>query len=199
MKAIKLFCFMAAAMLVACAPQNEQMVNDQMANGFMDLARARFAVREYAQTPVEQAKIDSILEAGRLAPTAKNVQPQHIYVLQSPEAIAKINELTRCAYHAPVVFLVCYDTELAWTKDGESSGNMDCSIVGTHMMLEATELGLGTCWVKWFDPAEVAAAFELPANHKPSFIMPCGYAAEGVQPHANHFSRKPLSETVTYK
>ena len=193
MKAIKLFCFMAAAMLVACAPQNDQMVNGQMVNGFMDLARARFAVREYAQTPVEQAKIDSIL------PTAKNVQPQHIYVLQSPEAIAKINELTRCAYHAPVVFLVCYDTELAWTKDGESSGNMDCSIVGTHMMLEATELGLGTCWVKWFDPAEVAAAFELPANHKPSFIMPCGYAAEGVQPHANHFSRKPLSETVTYK
>ena len=113
--------------------------------------------------------------------------------------IAKINELTRCAYHAPVVFLVCYDTELVWTKDGENSGNMDCSIVGTHMMMEATELGLGTCWVKWFDPAEVAAAFDLPANHKPSFLLPCGYAAEGVQPHANHFSRKPLSETVTYK
>lgn len=190
---------MAAAMLVACNQTNDKMVNNQMVNGFMDLARTRFAVREYAQTPVEQAKIDSILEAGRLAPTAKNVQPQHIYVLQSPEAIAKINELTRCAYHAPVVFLVCYDTDLAWTKDGESSGNMDCSIVGTHMMLEATELGLGTCWVKWFDAAEIATAFELPANHKPSFIMPCGYAAEGVQPHANHFSRKPLSETVTYK
>ena len=184
---------MAAAMLVACNQTNDET------SSFMDLARTRFAVREYAQTPVEQAKIDSILEAGRLAPTAKNVQPQHIYVLQSPEAIAKINELTRCAYHAPVVFLVCYDTDLAWTKDGESSGNMDCSIVGTHMMLEATELGLGTCWVKWFDAAEVAKAFELPANHKPSFIMPCGYAAEGVQPHANHFSRKPLSETVTYK
>ena len=170
-----------------------------MVNGFMDLARARFAVREYDQKPVEQAKIDSILEAGRLAPTAKNIQPQHIYVLQSPEAIIKINALTRCAYQAPVVFLVCYDTNLAWTKDGESSGNMDCSIVGTHMMLEATELGLGTCWVKWFEPAEVAAAFDLPANHKPSFLMPCGYAAEGVQPSENHFSRKPLSETVTYK
>lgn len=165
----------------------------------MDLARARFAVREYDQKPVEQEKIDSIIEAGRLAPTAKNVQPQHIYVLQSPEAISKINELTRCVYHAPVVFLVCYDTDLAWTKDGESSGNMDCSIVGTHMMLEATELGLGTCWVKWFEPAEVAAAFDLPANHKPSFLMPCGYAAEGVKPSDHHFSRKPLSETVTYK
>ena len=107
---MKKFFFTAcvAAMFAACAPQNDKMTKCE--NGFMDLARARFAVREYAQQPVEQAKIDSILEAGRLAPTAKNVQPQHIYVLQSPEAITKINELTRCAYHAPVVFLVCYDT-----------------------------------------------------------------------------------------
>ncbi len=185
---------LAAISFAACSNQPAEQNKS-----FMDLARQRFAVREYAQTPVEQAKLDSILEAGRLAPTAKNVQPQHIYVLQSPEAITKINELTRCAYHAPVVFLVCYDTDLAWTKDGESSGNMDCSIVGTHMMLEATELGLGTCWVKWFEPAEVAAAFDLPANHKPSFLMPCGYAAEGVKPSDHHFSRKPLSETVTYK
>ena len=186
---------LAATMFAACS---NQPVQQNMS--FMDLARQRFAVREYAQTPVEQAKLDSILEAGRLAPTAKNVQPQHIYVLQSPEAIAKINELTRCAYGAPVVFLVCYDADLVWTKeDGTNSGDMDCSIIGTHMMMEATELGLGTCWVKWFDPAQVAAAFELPANHKPSFLMPCGYASENAKPSDHHFSRKPLSETVTYK
>ena len=190
----KLFIFACMAAMFASCTNTETPQKS-----FMDLARTRFAVREYAQMPVEQAKIDSILEAGRLAPTAKNVQPQHIYVLRSEEAIAKINNLTRCAYHAPVVFLVCYDTDLVWVKDGANSGDMDCSIVGTQMMLEATELGLGTCWVKWFEPAEVAAAFNLPANHKPSFLMPCGYAAEGVKPHANHFSRKPLSETVTYK
>jgi len=186
---------LAAISFAACSNQPVQKNKS-----FMDLARQRFAVREYAQTPVEQAKLDSILEAGRLAPTAKNVQPQHIYVLQSPEAIAKINELTRCAYGAPVVFLVCYDADLVWTKeDGTNSGDMDCSIIGTHMMMEATELGLGTCWVKWFDPAEVAAAFELPANHKPSFLMPCGYASENAKPSDHHFSRKPLNETVTYK
>ena len=67
------------------------------------------------------------------------------------------------------------------------------------MMMEATELGLGTCWVKWFDAAEVAAAFGLPSNHKPSFLMPCGYAAENSKPSEHHFNRKPLSETVTYK
>ena len=190
---------LAAIGFAACSSSNEKMVNDQMVNGFMDLARQRFAVREYAQTPVEQAKLDSILEAGRLAPTAKNVQPQHIYVLQSPEAITKINELTRCAYGAPVVFLVCYDADQVWSKDGHDTGDMDCSIVGTHMMLEATELGLGTCWVKYFDPEEVATAFELPANHKPSFLMPCGYASENAKPSDHHFSRKLLSETVTYK
>ena len=193
---------LAAIGFAACSNQvNVQRDNVQCTKDhFMDLARQRFAVREYAQTPVEQAKLDSILEAGRLAPTAKNVQPQHIYVLQSPEAIIKINALTRCAYGAPVVFLVCYDTDLVWTKeDGTNSGDMDCSIIGTHMMMEATELGLGTCWVKWFDPAEVAAAFELPANHKPSFLMPCGYASENAKPSDHHFSRKPLSETVTYK
>lgn len=193
-----LFLALTAISFAACT--NNPVQENKQNKSFMDLARERFAVREYAQTPIEQAKIDSILEAGRLAPTAKNIQPQHIYVLQSPEAIAKINELTRCAYHAPVVFLVCYDTELVWTKeDGTNSGDMDCSIVGTHMMMEATELGLGTCWVKWFEPAEVAAAFELPANHKPSFLMPCGYAAEGAQPSPMHSDRKPLTETVTYK
>ena len=188
---------LTAISFAACT--NNPVQENKQNKSFMDLARERFAVREYAQTPIEQAKIDSILEAGRLAPTAKNIQPQHIYVLQSLEAIAKINELTRCAYHAPVVFLVCYDTEQVWEKDGANSGDMDCSIVGTHMMMEATELGLGTCWVKWFEPAEVAAAFELPANHKPSFLMPCGYAAEGAQPSPMHSDRKPLTETVTYK
>ena len=108
---------LAAIGFAACSSSNEKMVN-----GFMDLARQRFAVREYAQTPVEQAKLDSILEAGRLAPTAKNVQPQHIYVLQSPEAITKINELTRCAYGAPVVFLVCYDADQVWSNDGHDTG-----------------------------------------------------------------------------
>lgn len=194
----KIMLFACVAMLfAACSSSTDQ--SSQKNPSFMDLARARYAVRNYAQTPVEQAKIDSILAAGQLAPTAKNVQPQHIYVLQSAEAIAKINELTRCAYHAPVVFLVCYNTDLVWTKDGANSGDMDCSIVGTHMMMEATELGLGTCWVKWFDPEQVAAAFELPANHKPSFLMPCGYPSDDSQPHANHFNRKPLTETVTYK
>ena len=109
---------------------------------FMQLAKDRFSVRYYAKTPVEQEKIDAILGAARIAPTAKNLQPFHIYVLKSAEAISKINKLSRCAYEAPVVFVVCYDRSKAWVSPfdaNDNSGVMDTSIVGTHMMLEATE------------------------------------------------------------
>ena len=88
---------------------------------------------------------------------------------------------------------------IAVCGDNTQKARESCGYFGQSIVLQCVYHGLGTCWVKWFDPAEVAAAFDLPANHKPSFLLPCGYAAEGVQPHANHISRKPLSETVTYK
>ena len=87
--------------------------------------------------------------AGQAAPTAKNQQPQRIYVLESEDAIGKIRGITRCAFNAPVVLLVCGDKEAAWTNpfNDRNSAEMDCSIVTTQMMLQAQELGLGTCWI----------------------------------------------------
>lgn len=167
---------------------------------FLDLAEARFSVRKYAQTPVEQEKIDPILRAAQLAPTAKNLQPQHIYVLKSPEAIAKVNEVTSRAYKAPVVFVVCYDKNVAWQNplnDNHSAGEMDATIVGTHMMLEAAEQGLGSCWIEWFDPVEVSKAFNIPDNLYPSFLLDCGYPAEGVVPSPMHFQKKDVDQFVT--
>ena len=169
---------------------------------FLQLAKDRYSVRYYAKTPVEQEKIDSILEAARVAPTAKNLQPFHIYVLKSEEALAKINKLSRCAYNAPVVFLVCYDKAKAWVSPfdaADNSGVMDSTIVGTHMMLEAAELGLGSCWVKFFDPGEVAAAFELPANLVPSFLLDVGYPQKGTAPNKMHFERREVEDFATYK
>ena len=169
---------------------------------FLQLAKDRFSVRYYAKTPVEQEKIDAILEAARVAPTAKNLQPFHIYVLKSAEAIAKINKLSRCAYEAPVVFIVCYDKSKAWVSPfdaNDNSGVMDTSIVGTHMMLEATEQGLGSCWVKFFDPKEVAAAFDIPANLTPSFLLDVGYQQKGASPNKMHFERREVKDFATYK
>lgn len=165
---------------------------------FLELANERYSVRSYADRPVEQEKINLILKAAQLAPTAVNYQPQKIYVLKSDEAMAKINRLCRCVYGAPLVFLICSDERLTWkshTERGYSSGEMDCSIVCTHMMLEAWELGLGSVWVRLFDVQEVAKAFDLPSYIKPICLLPVGYASEDSVPYAPwHDVYRPIEE-----
>ena len=165
---------------------------------FLDLAAERYSVRSYSSQPVEQEKIDLILKAAQLAPTAVNYQPQMIYVLKSAEAMAKINRLCRCIYGAPLVFLVCCDERRTWksqTEPGYSAGEMDCSIVCTHMMLEAWEQGLGSVWVRLFDVKEVAKAFNLPPYIKPVCLLPVGYAAPNSKPYAPwHDVYRPIEE-----
>lgn len=166
---------------------------------FDQLARERYSVRSYADRPVEQDKLDRVLEAGRLAPTAKNNQPVRTYVVRSAEGIARMRSLTRCAFDAPVVLMVTYDAQQEWHNpfDGRiTSGPQDATLVGTHMMLEATDLGLGTCWVNYFDVAKVHDAFGLPENEVLLFLMPLGYPSDKARPSERHESRRPLSETV---
>lgn len=163
-----------------------------------ELARQRYSVRKYAQRPVEEEKLQQVLAAGACAPTAKNQQPQKIYVLESQEAIAKIRGLARCAFDALVVLLICGQTGQAWVNpfNQRCSAEMDCSIVTTQMMLQAQELGLGTCWVCWFDTELIKKEFQLPEGVEPYALLPLGYPAEDSRPSGNHDSRKPLSETV---
>ena len=154
---------------------------------FMELASQRYSVRSYSDRPVEQEKIDLILKAAQLAPTAVNYQPQMIYALRSEAAMEKISRLCRCIYGAPMVFLICSDERKTWksqTECGYSSGEMDCSIVCTHMMLEAWEQGLGSVWVRLFDVKAVAKAFDLPAHIKPICLLPVGYASDDSVPYA---------------
>ena len=196
--------FVCSMLILAggCGKADKETVAEKPNPTFLQLAKDRFSVRYYSKKPVEQEKIDAILEAARVAPTAKNIQPFHIYVLKSEEALAKINKLTRCAYSAPVVFVVCYDKSKAWTSQfdpNDNSGVMDSSIVGTHMMLEATEQGLGSCWVKLFDPKEVAAAFGIPGNLTPSFLLDVGYPQKGAAPNKMHFEKRDVKDFTTYK
>lgn len=195
-------CAPTLALAAGCGKANKETANTSNATTFLQLAKDRFSVRYYSKRPVEQEKIDAILEAARVAPTAKNLQPFHIYVLNSAEAIAKINKLSRCAYNAPVVFLVCFDKSKAWTSpfdSNDNSGVMDASIVGAHMMLEATEQGLGSCWVKFFNPKEVAATFDIPDNLSPSFLLDAGYPQKGTAPNNMHFTRREVNDFATYK
>ncbi len=166
---------------------------------FMELAKARYSVRGFADKAVEQEKLDKIIEAGIVAPTAKNQQPFRIYVMKSAEAMEKMNKLTRCIYGAPIALLVCYNEEEAWHSpfnEEYDAGEMDATIVLTHMMLEAWELGIGSCWVGLFDHDEAAKEFGLPAEIKPVAVMPLGYAAEGAGPSPRHTEYRDKAELV---
>ena len=167
---------------------------------FKEAVKKRYSCKKFNGEKVAPEKIEAILEAGRVAPTAKNLQEQHVYVVQSEEMLAKIDALTPCRYNAPTVLVVAFDKNNVFTYPGEKrdSGVEDATIVATHMILAAEDEGVDSCWVNFFDPDKAAEALGLPENEEVLMLMDLGYAAEGAGPLPNHASRKPLEETVTY-
>ena len=166
---------------------------------FIDLAKSRYSCRAFAAKPVESEKLNQVLEAGRLAPTATNAQPVSVLVLKSAEALDKRRALTRMAYNAPVVLLVCYDTSVSWKatnyNDAFDAGDMDASIVATHMMLAAKDIGLDTLWARAFNADDVAKAFGLPETTHVACILDVGYAdPEKGGPSPRHPVRKNLAD-----
>ena len=167
---------------------------------FLQLSEARYSLRKFSNRPVEAEKLAAILEAGRNAPTAHNLQPQRIFVLQSPEALEKADACTAAHFHPPVILVVAYDPEAAWKRetDGKNHGEIDASIAATQMMLEAADLGLGTTYVGMFEPEKLLAAFPEMAGLCPIAMLPLGYPAEGAHPSRLHADRKPVEELVRY-
>ena len=167
---------------------------------FKEVVKNRYSCKKYADRQVEAEKLTAILNAGRLAPTAKNLQEQRIYVLQSPEALKKIDAVTPCRYGAPTVLVVAFNRKNVFTYPGgkRDSGVEDATIVATHMILAAAAEGVDSCWVNFLDPEKTAEILGLPADEEVLMVMDLGYAAEGAGPLPNHGSRKPLEETVTF-
>ena len=167
---------------------------------FKEVVKSRYSCKKYSARQVEPEKLQAILEAGRLAPTAKNLQEQHVYVLQSADALAKIDAVTPCRYGAPTVLVVAYDSSNVFTYPGgkRDSGAEDSAIVATHMILAAADEGIDSCWVNFFDPEKLAEILGLPENEEVLMVMDLGYAAEGAGPLPNHTSRKALEEAVSY-
>ncbi|MBP5750990.1 MAG: nitroreductase family protein [Firmicutes bacterium] len=167
---------------------------------FKEVIKNRYSCKKYSERQVEAEKLSAILNAGRLAPTAKNLQEQHVYVVQSPEALAKIDTVTPCRYGAPTVLVVAFDSKNVFTYPGgkRDSGMEDATIVATHMILAAADEGVDSCWVNFLDPEKLAEALGLPENEEVLMVMDLGYAADGAGPLPNHSSRKPLDETVSY-
>lgn len=167
---------------------------------FLQLAQERFSVRSFSERPIEREKLEAVLRAGQLAPTACNLQPQTLLVLQSTEALERYRRCTVCHFNAPLAILVCYDKTLCWTReyDEKTSGEIDASIAAAHMMLEAADLGLGCTWVMHFIPEAVREEFQLPEAYVPVCFLAMGYPAEDAKPSRMHGERKPLKETVFY-
>jgi Nitroreductase len=171
---------------------------------FLDLAKKRYSVRAYTAQSVEKEKLDLILEAGRVAPTGANMQPQRLIVIQSKDGLNKISKAADI-YGAPLAILVCSDTNKTWTRpfDRKKLTDIDASIVTDHMMLAATDLGLGSVWVCYFKPDVIKAEFNLPCNLEPINILVIGYAntkKEAELTACRHStSRKELSATVSFE
>jgi len=164
---------------------------------FEKVIRERHATRKFQNKVVERDKLESILEAGRLAPTAKNNQPIKIIVVE--KEIDKIDLASPCRYGAPTVLLVCGDKEKAFQKGDHSTFEMDACIVATHMMLEATNQGISNIWVEMFDEKVLRENFSLRENLVPVCLIPIGYEEENLPVNPNHLNRKPLEEIVEYR
>ena len=167
---------------------------------FKEVIQNRYSCKKYSERPLEPEKLEVILEAGRLAPTAKNLQEQRIYVLRSAEALSKVDAVTPCRYGAGTVLAVAFDRNTVFTYPGgkRDSGVEDATIVATHMLLAAADAGVDSCWINFFDPDQLAASLGLPENEEVLMLMDLGYAAEGAGPLPNHGNRKALDETVRY-
>ncbi len=166
---------------------------------FEKVIRERFSTRKFKNDLISDELINKILEAGNLAPTAKNNQPQRIYVVKSKEGLEKIDKASPCRYNAPVCLIVASDKGIAWSKDDSSTYEMDACIVATHMMLEATNVGVDNIWIEMFDKNILKQEFNLDANIEPVCLIPLGYKTDDCKPSPMHNTRKNLSQIVEYK
>lgn len=168
---------------------------------FITIAKQRMSVRSYTDKKVEPEKLEKILEAAHVAPTAANLQPVHLIAVQSEEGLAKIGKAANI-YGAPLAIIVCADHNKAWVRpfDKKQTGDIDASILTDHMMLQATELGLGSVWVCYFKPDVLSREFNLPANLEPVNILVIGYSDEEAA-DTNRFNtqRNPMSQLVSYE
>lgn len=166
---------------------------------FEDIIRKRTSVRKFSDIKLGQEKLGKILEAGRLAPTAKNNQPIKIYIVNTSEGIDKIDKASRCRYGAQTILIVCGNKENAYHRGDYTTAEMDSCIVATHMMLEATNIGVDNIWIESFDERILREEFNIPNEYIPFLLMPLGYRTEDCPMNPLHDKRKAIEDIVEYR
>jgi len=167
---------------------------------FLELAKERYSVREYKTDKIADETILQILEAGRVAPTARNYQPYKFLVINSEESLEKLKKGAN-VYGAPLAIIICGDRDGVWVRpfDNKTSLDIDTTIATTHMMLQAQALGLGTCWINYFNPEIIRSEFNFPDNIEPINILAVGYSdSEPESPDRHSTARKPLDSFLVY-
>ena len=170
---------------------------------FIELAQRRYSCRNYDSKTVEQDKLEMILEAGRIAPSAVNYQPWHFIVIRGKESLKKIH----AAYHrewfqsAPCVIVICGDHNQSWKRkqDGKDHCDIDIAITADHMTLQATELGLATCWICNFDKEKAMEILDLPTYLEPIVFLPVGYPLDQPDPSRHNEKRKKIQDITSFK
>lgn len=164
---------------------------------FIELARKRYSVRSYKAEPVEDDKLQLVLQAARLAPTAANRQAFRLIVILTKNRESELLRIYNRPWfvQAPVVICICAIPDEAWVRsDGKDYSAVDAAIVMDHLVLAATDLGLGTCWIAAFDPAAAREVLGIPQHVNPVAFTPLGYPAD--QSPAK--KRKNLDDLVKY-
>jgi len=167
---------------------------------FIELAEKRCSIRGYRSDPVPEELLNEVLQAGNLAPTAKNLQPFHFIVVRDPEKLDALAAAYSRSFlrEAPVIIVICTEPGMGWRRDnydGKNYCEVDAAIAIDHMTLAAADLGLGTCWIGAYDPEKVAAVMNLPDNIGTIALLPLGYPNDS----GREKSRKLLSELVRYE
>lgn len=165
---------------------------------FETVVKNRTATRKFKEEKISEEILNKILEIGRLAPTAKNQQPQKIYVANSKEGLEKIDKASPCRYNAQTVLLVCSDKNIACKLGDDSTYEMDGCIVATHLMLAATNYGVDNIWIKFFDKDILKKEFDLAPNVEPICLIPLGYKSDDYEGNPAHNQRKKIKETVEF-
>ncbi len=165
---------------------------------FKELIKERYSVRGYKSDPIEDEKLQEILEAARLAPTAANRQPFQLIVVHTEGRKEELSRIYKRDWfvQAPIIIVACGLPSKAWVRRDEANyGVVDVAIVMDHIILAAADIGLGTCWIGAFDPEATCEILNLPEGVDPIVMTPLGYPDAPPRPK----ERKPLEELVRYE
>lgn len=159
---------------------------------FIELAKKRFSSRDYKNEKIEDSKIEQLIEAARIAPSAANKQPWRFIIIRKDENLKKIYQ----CYHrewfkkAPVVIIACAKIDEAWVRaaDNKNHADVDVSIAVDHLTLQAADLGLATCWICHFDVKKTKELFDFPEGIEPIALLPIAYPND--EPDVNRHDKK---------